>query len=148
MEKNNNLERFYRDHNRDYELALSEIRQGCKDGYWTWYIFPMLKGIGTSWMSNFYGLADAAEAIAYLEDECLGSHLVEAARELMQLHGLKIEEIMGAADSMKLHASMTLFKEVSDGENRELFSNVLKKYFGSSEDSRTVALLRSQNRMS
>ena len=40
-----------------YSQALAEIRRGRKESHWIWYIFPQLKGLGRSSMSEFYGIS-------------------------------------------------------------------------------------------
>ena len=67
-----NLERFKREQAYDYETALREIRGGRKTSHWIWYIFPQMKGLGTSGMSDYYGISDIEEAKAYLADPVLG----------------------------------------------------------------------------
>lgn len=37
---NDDLSRFLKAQQSDYELALSEIRAGEKKHHWMWYIFP------------------------------------------------------------------------------------------------------------
>ena len=65
------LSRFRQPHQADYPRALSEIRNGRKTGHWIWYIFPQLKGLGYSSMSDYYGIRDLEEARAYLADPVL-----------------------------------------------------------------------------
>ena len=70
------LERFKREQEYDYDLALSEIRAGRKRSHWIWYIFPQLKGLGRSGMATFYGIDGMGEATAYLADDYLSfSHI-------------------------------------------------------------------------
>lgn len=54
-----------------YQEALQEIKNGCKVGHWIWYIFPQVKGLGRSGMSDYYGLQGLQEAKAYMEDPLL-----------------------------------------------------------------------------
>ena len=49
------LERFIEPQEQDYEQALKEIRNGRKVSHWIWYIFPQLRGLGKSYMSDYYG---------------------------------------------------------------------------------------------
>lgn len=62
MENNYNLNRFIEAQNRDYDIALAEIRAGKKVSHWMWYIFPQLKGLGRSSTSEYYGLSGIKEA--------------------------------------------------------------------------------------
>ena len=48
-----------------------------KRQHWIWYIFPQLKGLGRSAMSEFYGISGMEEARAYLKDPVLGARLIE-----------------------------------------------------------------------
>ena len=50
------LDRFIKAQTHDYEIALSEIRAGHKRSHWIWYIFPQIKGLGMSAISEKYGI--------------------------------------------------------------------------------------------
>ena len=39
-----------------YAQALQEVRAGHKRGHWIWYVFPQMKGLGKSEISQFYGI--------------------------------------------------------------------------------------------
>ena len=43
-----NLERFISAQKNNYEIALKEIKNGHKETHWMWYIFPQIKGLGSS----------------------------------------------------------------------------------------------------
>lgn len=73
----NDLERFVVAQQKSYARALSEIKDGKKRSHWMWYIFPQLRGLGRSEISNFYGIADIAEAKAFLAHAYLGKNLTE-----------------------------------------------------------------------
>jgi uncharacterized protein (DUF1810 family) len=110
------LERFVQAQNQDgsYEAALAELKAGRKTGHWIWWIFPQLKGLGTSENSVFYGLADEAEARAYIQHPVLGQRYCDCVHAVyMQLYGNKKKtplEIMGSEiDVMKLRSSLELF---------------------------------------
>lgn len=74
---NNNLNRFVKAQERDYQIALREIKSGKKLSHWMWYIFPQLKGMGRSHNSNFYGIEDLTEAELYLKHPVLDGRLLE-----------------------------------------------------------------------
>ena len=65
------LTRFLQAQQLDYPLALAEIQSGKKINHWIWYIFPQLKGLGQSEMSEYYGIQDLDEAKAYLANPVL-----------------------------------------------------------------------------
>ena len=69
------LSRFIDAQQPVYSTALAELEAGRKRSHWMWFIFPQLKGLGRSPMAQRYGLADLAEAEAYLADPVLGERL-------------------------------------------------------------------------
>ena len=80
------LNRFKKAQELDYQAALKEVRQGRKRSHWIWYIFPQVKGLGHSRMSDYYGLDGLAEAKAYLSDPILGKRLIEISQALLDLN--------------------------------------------------------------
>jgi uncharacterized protein (DUF1810 family) len=130
------LERFLKAQNRVFEDVLAELRRGCKEGHWMWFVFPQLKGLGRSWMANKFGIASRAEAEAYLAHPILGSRLIECARLVNLVEGRTIEEIFGSIDTLKFRSSMTLFGEVA--QNNNIFKDALHKYFGGRADPLTL----------
>lgn len=140
MSKQYDLERFVKIQERDYEMALREIKNGRKQNHWIWYIFPQVKGLGTSGNANFFGIEDAEEAKLYLEHEVLGKRLLEITRVLYELEDTDPRRVMGSGiDAMKLKSSMTLFDYVSGDE--KIFSKVLDKYYGGQKDYKTIKIL-------
>jgi uncharacterized protein (DUF1810 family) len=95
-----------------FDTALAELRSGRKCGHWIWYVFPQLRGLGSSPAAQTYGVADVSEAEAYLRDPLLRGRLLAAARvALDQAHaGIPLATLMAARiDVLKLVSSMTLF---------------------------------------
>ena len=135
------LERFISAHERSYQTALSEIESGKKLSHWIWYIFPQLKGLGRSYNSEYYGIANVKEARSYLSHPILGARLVEITEVLLKLNENDPQKIMGIIDAMKLKSCMTLFAYIS--ENGSKFARVLEKYFGGSRDERTLSIIES-----
>jgi len=78
------LERFLQAQEKTYAGALAELKAGQKTGHWIWWVFPQLKGMGSSHNSTFYGLADEAEAAAYLAHPLLGTRYREC---MAAVHG-------------------------------------------------------------
>ena len=58
----NSLDRFLEAQERMYEIALSEIKKGSKRSHWMWFIFPQLRGLGSSKMSYVFGVNGVEEA--------------------------------------------------------------------------------------
>ena len=132
------LERFLSAQEHDYEIALSEIRNGRKQIHWMWYIFPQIQGLGYSSMARFYAIKDREEAVTYLNHPVLGKRLVEITEALLNLRENDARKVMGYPDDLKLKSSMTLFYVVS---GRAVCKQVLdKEYFGEL-DEKTVSLL-------
>ena len=99
-----------------YERALAELKSGRKTGHWIWWVFPQLKGLGTSHNSTFFGLDDEDEARAYLAHPVLGSRYRECA-EVVYGHlckgGVSPLSLMGSEiDVVKLRSSLELFLKV------------------------------------
>lgn len=110
------LERFVQAQEKTYAGALAELKAGEKTGHWIWWIFPQLKGLGTSHNSTFYGIADEAEALAYLQHPILGPRYRECVG-IVHGHlcqgGVAPLALMGSAiDVMKLRSSLALFLKV------------------------------------
>ena len=124
-----------------YEKALEEIKRGKKRTHWMWFIFPQLRGLGTSDMAQTYGIADLDEAKAYLTHDVLGTRLIEISTELLNLEENDPEVIFGDIDAMKLQSSMTLFSLIS--EENSVFHKVLQKFFEGQRDTKTLELLAS-----
>jgi uncharacterized protein (DUF1810 family) len=124
------LERFLQaqEQGGSYERALAELKAGRKVGHWIWWVFPQLKGLGTSHNSTYYGLADEDEARAYLAHPVLGTRYRECA-EVVHSHlckgGVSPLGLMGSEiDVLKLRSSLRLFLKVTpdDGQRYRNFA--------------------------
>jgi len=114
-----NLDRYIEAQNQahqGFQSALEEIRRGGKQSHWIWYVFPQLRGLGSSGPSVHYAIADIAEARAYLQHPELQSRLLaitSAVAEQLE-SGKPIVVVMGSSiDAMKLVSSLTLFAHVA-----------------------------------
>lgn len=113
------LERFVKaqEENGSYAKALAELKAGRKTGHWIWWVFPQLKGLGSSHNSTFYGLDDEAEAAAYLEHPILGARYrecVEVVHGHLCVRGVDPLVLMGSdIDVLKLRSSLSLFLKVA-----------------------------------
>jgi len=135
------LERFVNAQERDYEIALSEIKSGHKKSHWIWYIFPQLKDLGFSYRSNFYGIENLDEAKNYLAHPVLGKRLIEISEALLNLSENDPLKVMGSPDDLKLKSCMTLFACASC-EKDSVFNKVLEKFFGGETDKKTLNLIK------
>ena len=132
-----NLNRFIEAQEDDYEIALSEVRNGRKEKHWMWYIFPQITGLGMSPIAKYFEIKSLEEARAYLNDEILGAHLLEITNALLKLETDDPIEVFGGVDALKLKSSMTLFDYVS---NDEIFYRVLDKYYHGEKDLKTIGI--------
>ena len=106
-----------------YATALAEIKSGRKRTHWIWYVFPQMKGLGHSKLSDFYGINGREEAYAYMEDSILAQRLVEATEAVLN-NEKTAYEIFGS-DVVKFRSCMLLFASVSDDP---VFKKVLTKH--------------------
>ena len=140
MENNYNLNRFIEAQNRDYDIALAEIRAGKKVSHWMWYIFPLLKGLGRSSTSEYYGLSGIKEAQAYLSDPILKARLIEITDAVIAHKDKSAEEIFGGIDAKKLRSCMTLFSIAAP--DIPVFEAVLEQFFHGVPDRNTLRLTK------
>ena len=112
MEKFYDLERFLRAQDHMYAQALQEVRTGKKISHWMWYIFPQMKGLGKSEMSQTYGIKWRDEAEAYIVHPILRERLVEISEAVLN-NEKSVYEIFGN-DAIKVRSCILLFESVSD----------------------------------
>ena len=126
-----NLERFLIAQDRKtsfgttvYEQSLIEIHQGnLKIHCWIRYIFPQMLGLGTSKVTNFYGINGREEAKAYIEHPILRERLINLTQAVMDSNNT-IYDILGI-DAMRFRSCMLLFASVSD---EPIFKKVIAHY--------------------
>ncbi|WP_439600738.1 DUF1810 domain-containing protein [Devosia sp.] len=127
-----------------YAQVLAELGAGRKQTHWMWFIFPQLRALGRSATALRFGIADLAEARAYLAHPVLGARLVECAKIVGGISGRTAHEIFGSPDDVKLRSSMTLFAHAAADAGP--FRRVLERYCDGVEDSRTVTELADPER--
>jgi uncharacterized protein (DUF1810 family) len=134
------LERFVEAQAEMMERVYAELRAGQKRSHWMWFVFPQIRGLGSSEMAMRYAISGREEARGYLDHPVLGPRLQECAGIVVGLEGRTIEEIFGYPDDLKFHSSMTLFAEVAN-PSEWVFEKALMKYFGGKTDEATLARL-------
>ena len=139
----NSLDRFVEAQEKMYPIALKELKAGKKRSHWMWYIFPQLRGLGTSSMAHTYGISGLDEAKAYLEHPVLSRRIYELCGVLLEHKDKSASEIFGDIDEMKLKSSMTLFALVS--EDGSIFHQVLGCFFNSKMDELTLKILQRED---
>ena len=138
-----NLDRFVAAQNREgiYETALRELRKGRKESDFMWFVFPQMRGLGTSETALHYGIGSWDEAAAYLEHDVLGPRLRRCTELVAHSPVRDPNFLMGKEiDVLKLKSSMTLFAEVAD--DASVFVEALRRYFHGGRDLKTLELLK------
>jgi uncharacterized protein (DUF1810 family) len=130
------LERFVDAQREVFDQVLTELRFGLKQTHWMWFIFPQLKGLGSSSMAQRYAISSLDEAKAYFDHPVLGSRLLECTQLVTAVRTRSIQNILGYPDNLKFHSSLTLFAHATN--HHEVFETALRKYFGSEYDQLTM----------
>ena len=130
------LKRFVVAQDRVFERVVQEITNGRKTGHWMWFVFPQMKGLGKSSMSEKYGLEGVEEARAFFEHPVLGKRLIQLLELLLKHSNKSIIMILGLPDNLKLKSSLTIF-EVATAEM--IFSEVLEIFYNGERCQLTLA---------
>ena len=133
------LQRYVDAQERVYRTVVEELTAGRKRSHWMWFVFPQLRGLGSSPTAVRYGIGSIGEACAYLAHQLLGPRLRECARLVAAIDGRSAEEVFGWPDDLKLRSSMTLFSHAA-ADNHD-FVAVLERFYDGEEDPATVARL-------
>jgi uncharacterized protein (DUF1810 family) len=102
------LDRFVGAQALMYDQAFDELVRGKKQGHWMWFVFPQLRGLGVSPMSQLFGLTPD-EAYEWLQHPDLRPRLLECAYVLETLHKGRLLMVFDG-DLVKLRSSLTLFE--------------------------------------
>ena len=121
------LQRFLDAQEAVYPDVVRELRGGRKESHWMWYIFPQVKGLGKSHISQKYALGSLDEATAYVQHPILGNRLHECTEIVVSTEESTVEQIFGYPDYLKFHSSMMLFSQLKN--HHLLFDSSLNKYF-------------------
>ncbi len=133
------LQRFVDAQNRVYEEVRSELESGRKRTHWMWFIFPQIRGLGQSPVSQRFAIGSLDEARAYLRHPVLGPRLLDCTRLIQSVEGRSAHQIFGSPDDLKFRSSMTLFARASTPDS--VFEAALRKYCSGEHDVRTRMLL-------
>ena len=130
------LQRFVDAQSPVYQRVCAELRNGRKTSHWMWFIFPQIRGLGSSPLAHKFAISSLAEARAYLQHPDLGPRLIECTRLMNLVEGRSINQILGYPDDLKFRSSMTLFARASSGD--QVFADALQKYFAGKPDPATL----------
>ena len=135
-----NLKRFLLAQDPLIDRVCAELAAGHKRSHWMWFIFPQLRGLGSSSIAQRYAIGSLDEARAYLAHPTLGERLRSCTRLVNGVTGRTVEEIFGYPDYLKFRSSMTLFARAA-AERGEPFEPALARYFAGEADPLTRELL-------
>ena len=123
-----------------FERACAELAAGHKQSHWMWFVFPQLRGLGSSPTAQRYAIGSLDEARAYLAHPILGARLRRCTELVNRLEGRSAQQIFGYPDDLKFRSSMTLFARAAAGA-AEPFEEALARYFAGEEDPRSLSII-------
>lgn len=123
-----------------WEEAMNEIRAGRKQTHWMWFIFPQLRGLGTSVKSRLYGIQSLEEANDFAAHPVLGPRLQRSIRAVLASPTHDMVTLFGPTDALKLLSCLTLFELVP--QTAPLSTLALETLYGGQRDQHTLALLQ------
>jgi len=150
------LGRFIAAQQPQYAQVCAELAAGRKRTHWMWFIFPQLRGLGSSPTAQHFGLGSLDEARAYLAHPLLGARLRECTALVNAVRDATADAIFGYPDNLKFRSSMTLFACAAGelgaaagaagthgarGAGEGVFSEALAKYYAGEADPLTLELL-------
>ena len=139
MGDRHDLQRFVDAQQPVYGRVTDELRAGDKRSHWMWFIFPQIKGIGSSPTAQRYAISGLDEVRDYLDHPVLGPRLRECTAIVNGIEGKTLDEIFGYPDNLKFCSSMTLFAGAA--QDSALFKAALRKHCGDEADPLTRARL-------
>lgn len=117
------IDHFKRAQEYVLEQAINEILSGKKTGHWIWYVFPQMKGLGKSGMSQTYAIEDRQHAYIYMNSPVLCTNYRMCCQAILD-SGKSVYEIFGD-DAENVRSSILLMDSVwSD----EVIKEVIKKH--------------------
>ena len=105
------------------DQAIKEIKSGKKTGHWIWYVFPQMKGLGKSGMSQTYAIQDRQQAHEYMNHPTLRVNYRCCCQAILD-SGKSVYDIFGD-DAFKVHSSIMLMNSVWDDP---IIKEVIRKH--------------------
>jgi uncharacterized protein (DUF1810 family) len=108
-----------------------------------WFIFPQIRGLGSSSTAQRFAISNVEEGAAYLEHPILGRRLERCTDLVNAVEGRSAGEIFSYPDDLKFHSCITLFAGVAERFHFEapMFRKALAKYFSGNLDDNTLSRL-------
>lgn len=138
-----NLQRFIDAQEPVFELARAELAAAQKRSHWMWFIFPQIKGLGSSSLSKRFAISSLKEGAAYLQHPLLGKRLQECTALVNAVSDRSVHDIFGYPDDLKFHSSVTLFARIAEefSFHMPVFKDALAKKFANELDTGTLRQL-------
>ncbi|MGD9783692.1 MAG: DUF1810 domain-containing protein [Hyphomicrobiaceae bacterium] len=133
------LARFVAAQEHVFADAMVELTAGRKTSHWMWFVFPQMRGLGSSPMAWTFGISSLEEARAYLAHPVLGPRLEKATRRVLELEDRPLRSIFGTPDDLKFCSCMTLFAEAAGPGS--IYASARDKVCGGVACPRTLQLL-------
>ena len=138
------LTRYVQAQESVFVRVCAELAAGRKQSHWMWFIFPQLKGLGSSPMAERFAIGSLEEARAYLAHPLLGERLRQCTQLVNRVEGRTAQAIFGYPDYLKFRSCTTLFARAAgtaDTSANRVFAEALARYFAGEEDPLTRELL-------
>ena len=130
------LQRFVSAQDSVLAKVRPQLKNGRKSGHWMWFMFPQIKGLGSSDLARKFAISSLEEAKAYIAHPMLGARLRELTELVNLIQHRSAEEIFGDIDALKFRSCMTLFSQATS-EN-DIFLTALQRYFAGQLDRLTL----------
>ncbi len=108
------IERHLGQFDKDFNRALSEIKEGQKRSHWMWWIFPQAEGLGNSNKSAIKSLDEAVACLAHPDFGERYCQIVDAVWSRVVNCGTPVKIMFPHPDELKLVSSLTLFRRVAE----------------------------------
>src|ERR1700689_4896058 len=108
-----NLNRFICAQEPVIAQVVNELRAGQKASHWMWFVFPQIRGLGSSSLAQRYAIASREEAKAYHQHPVLGARLQQCTQLVLNIEDRRAEQVFGYPDDMKFRSCMTLFAQAA-----------------------------------
>lgn len=136
------LNRFIEAQKSSMKTVFEELSARKKTTHWMWFIFPQLKSLGHSFMSDYYGLNSVEDAKEYLKNPILRKNMTKCVSIVSEYDNTdELLNCFGDLDTKKLHSCLSLFYMATKSD---LFKNPINKFFGGVLDDKTISLLKGE----
>lgn len=135
----NKLDRYIRPYKKFFAQVKTELQDGKKQTHWMWFIFPQLKGLGKSAISDYYSLDSIQDAKDFYSNKFLRDSMNELLKIVLKLRSYEqLLDCFGEIDILKFHSCATIFYVAT---KKRIFKKVLNKFFNGHLDKETINLL-------